>query len=101
MDIYQIPYNDIKLFLTVNNRDIASNQSSNYETVSIMLNNHPTVTSPGSIADYQLALHLQKSSIELPQINLSYINQTPPEELNYLTEHLQLPNHNKDRIIRI
>lgn len=101
MDVHIIPHNDILSFLNINNKQISEHTEDNYIQASLLIRANLLELAPLTVIDWALANKLYRSKIELPSINLSYIQETPADELDYLVEQLNLRRYDKPRIIRI
>lgn len=86
--ITDVPYEDIKLFLTKNNVRISSNEKNNYDTVLKMIKAGKGTNHPDSLIDWIIAYNLLNDKIHVNRYSVTEINLANERELQELGELL-------------
>lgn len=94
-----VPLEDVKYFFGINNYDIPINKREIYNVLDQILSNKDYDIIPLSISDFIIAKSLANKHIKT--YDISDILFKNDDELLSLTRILQLPDINKERIIRI
>ena len=99
--ITDVPLDDIKLFLTSNNRPIPQTPEKIYLTAIDLIRSGTAQNIPPSIADFIIATNLASHGIKVPTIKLTDILNANDNDLRDLSNLLTLSYIDKERIIRI
>src|SRR5436853_2242984 len=98
--ITDVPIEDLKEFLTLNNQSIPTTSQAIYSTASNLINTQDIKYTP-VINDLLAAYALSQTNITIPFYKLSTILMSNDTDLQDLANLLQLPSVDKQRIIRI
>jgi alpha-tubulin suppressor-like RCC1 family protein len=97
-----ISYSDIVQFLTIYNQKIPLDKNEAYDIAWELIINNPGMNIPvPSIDDFVIAYYFLENNIVLPRYKTSDILFTPDKDLIYLSDQLNLPLVDKERMIRI
>jgi hypothetical protein len=96
-----VPYADIISFIKMNNQQVPADETQAYLDSWNLIINNENIVSPKSVADFVIAYNLVDQIEGSPQYKASVIIFSPDRDLEELSEFLNLPRVNKERIIRI
>jgi len=98
--IYDIPYEDIAIFLSANNKNI-ENEEDAYNIASILLKDKKAVGHTINIIEWMIAHNLLLRKINIPNYSIHEINKMSQIEINQLAKSLTMKKHNIENIKNI
>jgi len=99
--IQDIPFEDVKVFLTKNHRTIPKDKNKAYEKVWDLMNDKNIIFEPDSIVEWMIAYNLIQSETNIPNYTIDEIKSLSLNELNKLSKLLTLKSPNINHIINI
>ena len=98
--IRDIPYEDIKIFLDANNKNIRDKDDA-YDQALKLLKNKKAVGHTTNIVEWMIAHNLLINNIDVPYYTTKEIDYMSQSEINRLAKKLTMKSNNKDNIINI
>ena len=98
--IYDIPYDDIKIFLSANDKNI-KNIDDDYKLALNLLKDKKTIGHTTSIIEWMIAHNLLIDKVDIPIFNIYDIDNMSQVDINQLAKLLTMKGNNSDNIKNI
>ena len=99
--IYDIPIDDIILFLRGNNIVVPDSDKAAYREARKLMKNPKLLFYPPSVVEWMIAYNLLLTKTKIPDYTEEYILKMPQDELNSLAELLTMKTNNRYNVIKI
>jgi len=99
--IYDIPIDDIELFLLGNNKTIPESDDLSYKEARKLMKTPKLLFYPPSILEWMVAYNLLKTNVKIDNYTENYILKMPQAELNELAKLLTIQSNNRYTVLKI